>query len=90
MVDGTTILKGIAFTLPKYKQKHGLDTFAIREAYPSLDALEDAIVNWQVAGYEQRSALQVMPNMDCRRRSEQSHDSYAMIGSGLLDVAKTP
>ncbi|KIV78849.1 hypothetical protein PV11_06458 [Exophiala sideris] len=78
VVDGTDFLNGLGFTLHKYKQKHGLDTFAIREMFPSLDALDDVLGDWRVAS---RCALLVMSNMDRRKWTEERNYFYAMIGS---------
>ncbi|KAK5032019.1 hypothetical protein LTS07_004641 [Exophiala sideris] len=78
VVDGTDFLNGIGFTLQKYKQKHGFDTFAIREMFPLLDALDDVLGDWRVAS---RCALLVMSNMDRRKWVEERNYFYAMIGS---------
>lgn len=53
------------------KPKYSLDTLAIREVFPLLDSLDDVIAAWRLAGYEQRSALQVMSNMDRRKWTEE-------------------
>jgi len=81
VIDGTDFLNGLGFSLQKYKQRHGVDTFAIRETFPSLDALDELLGDWQIAGYGQRSALQVMSNMDRRKWTEERNYFYAMIGS---------
>lgn len=80
-VDGSHFLNGVGYTLHKYKESNGLDAFAIRERFPRLDALEDLIEDWHIAGYTERSALAVMSNMDRRVWSDESNYFFAMIGA---------
>ena len=48
--------------------------------YPRLSAFEDVIADYYTAGYEGRSALQVMSNMDRRSQLRPEDHFYAMIG----------
>jgi hypothetical protein len=80
-VDGSHFLNGVGYTLQKYKESNNLDDFAIRERFPSLDALEDLIADWMIAAYEKRSALAVMSNMDRRVWSDERNYFFAMIGA---------
>ncbi|KAK4042288.1 hypothetical protein C8A01DRAFT_14091 [Parachaetomium inaequale] len=50
-------------------------------SYPRLDAFEDVMGDWAVAGYLERSALQVMAIMDRRTQTRPEDHFYAMIGA---------
>ncbi|OQV07930.1 hypothetical protein CLAIMM_12283 [Cladophialophora immunda] len=52
-----------------------------RQRYPRLDAFEDLIAEHMLAGYQERSALQVMSNMDRRTQRRSEDHFYAMIGA---------
>ncbi|KAK5259510.1 hypothetical protein LTR20_002628 [Exophiala xenobiotica] len=92
VVSGSHFLNDLGFSLTKYKQQRGLSTFDIRQYFPSLDALEDLIANWQIADFAERSALQVMSNMDRRewRQGEDKNYFYSMIGAVTKDPCKRP
>jgi len=49
------------------------------EQYPRFSAFEDVIADYYTAGYEERSALQVMSNMDQRSQVRPEDHFYAMI-----------
>ncbi|KAK5455145.1 hypothetical protein LTS15_005865 [Exophiala xenobiotica] len=92
VVSGSQFLNHLGFSLTKYKQQRGLSTFDIRQYFPSLDALEDLIADWQIADFAERSALQVMSNMDRRewREGEDNNYFYSMIGAVTKDPCKRP
>ncbi|RYP89779.1 hypothetical protein DL770_004073 [Monosporascus sp. CRB-9-2] len=52
-----------------------------RQRYPRLDAFEDLIADYMISGYQERSALQVMSNMDRRIQRRREDHFYAMIGA---------
>ncbi|KAF2095087.1 hypothetical protein NA57DRAFT_79575 [Rhizodiscina lignyota] len=82
-ISGDTFLNRIGYTLSKLPMR----SFEKAQAYPSLSAFEDLIVDWMTAAYQERSALQVMANMD-RRVQERAEDHfYAMIGPMTADLA---
>ncbi|KAI9703944.1 MAG: hypothetical protein M1820_005726 [Bogoriella megaspora] len=91
IVDGSHFLNGIGYSISRYKKKYDIDSFTFRASFPSLDALEDLIADWMIAGYQERSALAVMSNMDRRKWNEERNYYYSMIGaitskpSGRLD-----
>lgn len=49
--------------------------------YPRLSAFEDVIADYYTAGYEERSALQIMSSMDRRCQGRAEDHLYAMIGA---------
>jgi len=51
-----------------------------QQNYPRLSAFEDVIADYYTAGYQGRSALQVMSNMDHRSQLRPEDHFYAMIG----------
>jgi hypothetical protein len=81
VVDGSTFLNRIGFSLDQYKKANALNSFDIRARFPRLDAFEDLIADWMVSGYTSRSALQVMSNLDRRVALEPANYYYSMIGS---------
>jgi hypothetical protein len=86
IVDGAHFLNCLGFTLSR-PENFGSENDK-RQRYPRLDAFEDLIADYQIAGYQERSALQVMSNMDRRAEStkERPEDHfYAMIGAIIVD-----
>lgn len=86
IVDGSHFLNCLGCTLSRIE---GVDK---RRWYPRLDAFEDLIADYMIAGYQERSALQVMSNMDRRTEStkERPHDRfYAMIGAISVERASS-
>jgi hypothetical protein len=59
-----------------------------RAKYPRLDGFEDVMSDWNVAGYLERSALQVMSVMDNRTQTRAEDHFYAMIGALSNEPAK--
>ncbi|KAK4119467.1 hypothetical protein N657DRAFT_626716 [Parathielavia appendiculata] len=59
-----------------------------RAGYPRLDSFEDVMTDWNVAGYLERSALQVMSAMDTRSQTRIEDHFYAMIGALSNEPAK--
>ena len=55
--------------------------FNIIEKFPRLNASEDLIADGLTAVYQERSALQVMDNMDRRLIREPKSRFYSMIGA---------
>lgn len=49
--------------------------------YPRLNAFEDIMLDFWMAGYEERAALNVMSNMDRRVQARKEDHFYAMIGA---------
>lgn len=81
VVDGSTFLNRIGYTLHFYKQEHGFNSFDLRGRLRCLDAFEDLIVDWRISAYTDRSALQVMSNLDRRSCIVPQNYYYSMIGS---------
>ncbi|KAK3356833.1 hypothetical protein B0T25DRAFT_630047 [Lasiosphaeria hispida] len=59
-----------------------------RTRYPHLNALEDLMADCAVAGYLQRSALQVMIVMDERTQTVPEDHFYAMMGAISTEPAR--
>ncbi|RYP66009.1 hypothetical protein DL771_007990 [Monosporascus sp. 5C6A] len=78
IVDGIYFLNCLGYNLSRSR---GL-RFASdkRQRYPRLDAFEDLIADY-MTGYQERSALQVMSNMDRRVQRRREDHFYAMIGA---------
>jgi hypothetical protein len=81
VVDGNTFLNRVGYTLHLYKQEHGFNSFDLRRRLGYLDALEDLIGDWMISDYTDRSALQVMSNLDRRSCIVPQNYYYSMIGS---------
>ncbi|KAI8947799.1 hypothetical protein F4801DRAFT_559288 [Xylaria longipes] len=79
IVDGSHFLDCLGYTLSRLEGTASA-TYK-RQQYPRLDAFEDLIADYMIAGFGERSALQVMANMD-RRCAHFAQDLfYAMMGA---------
>lgn len=81
VVEGDTFLNRIGYTLHFYQQEHGFNSFDLRRRLRRLDALGDLIGDWMISAYTDRSALQVMSNLDRRSCAVPQNYYYSMIGS---------
>src|ERR1700722_16037075 len=81
VVDGRTFLNRIGYTLRSYKREHGYNSFDLRRRLSCLDALDDLVGDWMLSDYTDRSALQVMSNLDRRSCTVPQNYYYSMIGS---------
>ncbi len=79
ILDGSRFLNCLGYTLSR-QGSSGLVNDQ-RERYPRLDAFEDLIADYMTAGYQERSALQVMSNMDRRTQQHSEDHFYAMLGA---------
>ncbi|RYO97843.1 hypothetical protein DL764_007240 [Monosporascus ibericus] len=79
IVHGSHFLNCLGYTLSR------LDGSAFwsgkRQRYPRLDAFESLIAEYVMSGYQERSALEVMSNMDRRTQRRREDHFYAMIGA---------
>ena len=81
VVGAEDVLRNVAYAIDSYKKERGWDSFEMRSHHPRLDGLEDLIVDWKIAGYQERSAYQVMSCM-YGRTSERPEDYFpAMVGA---------
>ncbi|EXJ57181.1 hypothetical protein A1O7_07528 [Cladophialophora yegresii CBS 114405] len=80
IVQGSHFLNCLGYTLSRLDSGSGLASDK-RQRYPRLDAFEDLIADYMIAGYQERSALQVMSNMDRRTQGRREDHFYAMIGA---------
>ena len=81
IVDGRHFLNGIGYSISEYKKEQNVDSFAFRKKFPSLDTFEELILDWMMAGYQERSALAVISNMDRRNWNKEENYFYSMIGA---------
>jgi hypothetical protein len=88
-IEGAEFLNRVGYSLQIYKKRHGLDSFDLIERFPRLSALEDLVADWMLAGYMERSALQVMSNMDLRVYRKPTHRLYSMIGAVTDQPSRT-
>ncbi|ETI25784.1 hypothetical protein G647_02558 [Cladophialophora carrionii CBS 160.54] len=80
IVQGSHFLNCLGYTLSRLDGGSGLASDK-RQRYPRLDAFEDLIADYMIAGYQERSALQVMSNMDRRTQGRREDHFYAMMGA---------
>jgi len=85
MIAAGPFFSGLGASLQRCKNRHGIKDLDIFSRYPRLDALEETLSDWMMAEYVERSALQVMANMDRRRATESKYRFYSMIGSVTKD-----
>ena len=81
VVQGEIFLNRIGYTLHLYKQERGFNSFDLRGRLRGLEALNDLIGDWLVSACADRSALQVMSNLDRRSCAVPQNYYYSMIGS---------
>ena len=77
LIDGDHFLNCIAYTLSRLPGNE----LEKAHRFPCLDAFQELIADWKVAWYQERSALQVLTNMDRRAQERPEDRFYAMIGA---------
>ncbi|KAI3324910.1 hypothetical protein HD806DRAFT_491361 [Xylariaceae sp. AK1471] len=78
IVDGSHFLNCVGFTLSRNEAaSYEID----KRQRERLNTFEDLIADYMVAGYQERSALQVMSNMDRREQHFPDDHFYAMMGA---------
>jgi Heterokaryon incompatibility protein (HET) len=80
-IRGQPFLNRVGQYLQIWQRTSGYNSFTFREKYPFLDAFANVVLDWIMAEYGERSALQVMSQMDNRCSSEPSNRFYSMIGA---------
>jgi Heterokaryon incompatibility protein (HET) len=80
-IPGEPFLNRFGHYLQTWQRANGYNSFTFREKYPFLDAFENVVLDWRMAGYGERSGLQVMSQMDIRLSEEPSNKFYSMIGA---------
>nr|POF17813.1 hypothetical protein CFP56_13225 [Quercus suber] len=81
VVEGSHFLNGIGYSVSQYMKRNSIDDHIFRKRFPSLDAFQDLIADWMLAGVQERAALVVMSNMDRRTWTEEQNYFYSMIGA---------
>ncbi len=77
LIAGDHFLNCIGYTLSRLPGSE-LQKF---QKFPGLDAFQELLADWSVACYQNRSALQVLTNMDTRSQERPEDRYYAMIGA---------
>ncbi|KAF7511499.1 hypothetical protein GJ744_004087 [Endocarpon pusillum] len=77
LIDGLHFLNCIGYTLSRLPGTH----LQKSHQFPCLDAFQELIADWRLAMYQERSALQVLTNMDRRTQERPQDRYYAMIGA---------
>jgi len=79
IVEGSHFLNCLGFTLTRFQEA----PYSSQDGptYPRLDTFQDLIADYMIAAYQERSALQVMSNMDRRDQENQADHFYAMMGA---------
>jgi hypothetical protein len=88
-INGEEFLNRLGNSMKAYRKRHNLNGIDFSEKFPRLSALESLIVDWFTAGYLERSALQVISNMDHREHLELTNHFYAMIGAVTQRPSRT-
>lgn len=90
LVVGDHFMNCVGYTLSRLEGSN----FDKEQQFPGLCASQDLITDYMIAGYEERSALQVMSNMDKRTSRRPGDHLYAIMGavstiladfSGIID-----
>lgn len=77
LIDGCHFLNCIGSTLSRLPGNYLQESYQ----FPCLDAFQELIADWTLASYQERSALQVLTNMDRRTQGRPEDRYYAMIGA---------
>lgn len=77
LIDGDHFLNCIGYSLSRLP---GSD-LEKSQKFPRLDDFQELVADWKVADYQERSALQVITNMDRRTQERPEDRFYAMIGT---------
>ncbi|KAI9853646.1 MAG: hypothetical protein M1813_002037 [Trichoglossum hirsutum] len=80
-IPGAKFLNRLGYSLQLYKKAYNITGFDVIEKFPRLGAFEDLIADRFIAGYQERSALQVMGSMDRRVAKKPKSRFYSMIGA---------
>lgn len=80
-IDGHDLFNLLGNSLTQWRKTNNVSQFEARIRMPHLDAFEDLIGDWMLAGFGQRSALLVMSAMDRRVSKDPKNRFYAMIGA---------
>ena len=80
-VSGDQFLNFVGQAINEYKKAKGYDSFKLRYCHPRLDSLESLILGWMTANYLEKSAYQVMSDMELREAKFPKDRFYAMIGT---------
>ncbi|KAF9558128.1 hypothetical protein CPC08DRAFT_589508, partial [Agrocybe pediades] len=83
LVDGSNFLNRLGYTLSRV-EVGGLT----KKNYPRLDAFEDLIADYMLSAYQERSALQVIANMD-RRAHEYPQDRFFAMMSAISSTSSS-
>ena len=82
LVAGIRFMNCVGYTLSRLEGSN----FDKEQQFPRLYAFQVLIAEYMIAGYEERSALQVMSNMDKRTSGRPDDHFYAMMGA----ISTTP
>ncbi|KAL9057169.1 MAG: hypothetical protein Q9162_002497 [Coniocarpon cinnabarinum] len=86
VTDGPHFLNMVGWSLEGYRSLRSLTTIESRQKLPRLGAFEELIGDYMVANYTQRSALQVMSNLDRRDQTEPKNTLLSMMGAVSQDI----
>jgi len=81
VLDGEQFLNALGYYMITYRKHIGITGMQLRRLYPNLDAFEDLVVDWRLSGYGDRSALEILSNMDRRTYDDPRNFFYSMIGA---------
>ena len=79
-VEGDDFFNNLGYSLSMYKKERRIDSFQMEAHFPHLSVMEDTIADWREANLQERSALQIMANLDRRVCREPQNYFYAMMG----------
>jgi hypothetical protein len=85
LIAANDFLNRLSYTLSRLEGS----SIEKRKQFPRMDAFEDLIADYMISGYQERSALQVMSNMDGRTQGRPEDHFYAMIGAISTDLSSS-
>ena len=87
-LEGEVFLNGIGFSLDTYKRSNNVSALGMRTIFPNLDAMEDAVADWRIAGYLERSMLTCLTGVAGRSCDPErpTNRLYSLLGA-MSDAA---
>jgi hypothetical protein len=77
---GDNFFSDVGYAIQQYRKASGIGAFELRSRSPGLDAIEDLIGDYQLAGYGERTAFQAMSAMDMRSFERPEDYFEALLG----------
>ncbi|KAM5515414.1 hypothetical protein FOXYSP1_06381 [Fusarium oxysporum f. sp. phaseoli] len=90
VVDGRKFFNRLGQALSIYRKGKKLNEYDMSRFMPHVHALEDLMADYELSDFSQRSALQVLSNLDRRYCQDSMDFFYSLIGSITSEIIARP